>query len=249
MLDKKVAEADLVVTISEYNKEVIVEECGEEARDKVRVIHCGVDPTVFQAGGLRRSAAVHVICVASLEPIKGHQYLIEACRILNERGVEFVCDLVGEGRLRHALEKQIADSGLRERVILHGARPRSEVAAMLRQADIAVLASAPTQKGDREGIPVALMEAMATRLPVVSSAISGIPELVESGVSGYLVAPRDVDGLADALERLCRDWALRYTMGAYGRDRVVRDFNLRTNANALLHEIVSMHRRDPKTAA
>jgi glycosyltransferase involved in cell wall biosynthesis len=108
-----------------------------------------------------------------------------------------------------------------------------EVAEILGGADLAVCPSVLTAQGDREGIPVALMEAMATGLAVVASDISGIPELVDDGETGLLVPPGDPRALADAIERLHDDPALRARLGDAARARVERDFDLRRNAAAL----------------
>jgi len=158
---------------------------------------------------------------------------VEACALLRARGVPVVCDLIGEGPLRRAIEARVAAAGLRQIVRFHGGLPRPEVSRLLAAADAAVLASHPTRSGKREGIPVALMEAMASGLPVVATAISGIPELVQSGLTGFLVPPRDPDALADALQRLAADPDLRQQMGTAGRARVMRDFDLRANAATL----------------
>src|SRR5437867_33231 len=176
MLDKKVAAAAFAVTISSYNKEVMVEECGEAARNKIHIIHCGVDTSVFSPH--RQSLAqrpFQILCVASFEEVKGHKYLIEACQLLRDRGVDFTCHLVGDGPLRPVIEAQITAAGLLDQVRLHGGVPRADVVRMLAEADVMALASVPTRSGKREGIPVVLMEAMASGLPVVTSAISGIP--------------------------------------------------------------------------
>jgi glycosyltransferase involved in cell wall biosynthesis len=172
--------------------------------------------------------------VASLEAVKGHRYLIEACRILKERGIDFHCELVGDGPLRQDLERQIARSGLGGRVRLLGGQPRARVAQLLANAHAAALASHPTKDGKREGIPVALMEAMSAGLPVVATAISGIPELVQSEVTGLLVPSGDPVALADALERLTTDRALCERLGRAARSKVMRAFSLRASAATLL---------------
>jgi glycosyltransferase involved in cell wall biosynthesis len=136
--------------------------------------------------------------------------------------------------LRSAVQLEIEQSGLRARVRLLGPQSRPDVLRLLSEADVAVLASHPTREGKREGIPVALMEAMAAGLPVVSTRISGIPELVESGVTGLLVRSGEAVPLANALEHLAVDAALRARMGRAGREKVVRDFNLHTNTRQLL---------------
>jgi glycosyltransferase involved in cell wall biosynthesis len=234
MLGRKVAAAQTVISVSEYNKELIVAECGEESRRKIRVVHCGVDPTAFERRRSRGAEPFTIVCVASFEEVKGHKYLIEACRVLRQRGVDFVCHLVGDGSLRNTLRQQTKQLGLSGRIKFHGALRRSQVATLVGEADVLALASVPTRDGRREGIPVALMEAMACGLPVVSSAIGGIPELVESDRTGILAPPRDALKLASALETLAGDPELRNRMGAAGREKVLREFNLQRNAEKLL---------------
>ncbi|HUF76927.1 MAG TPA: glycosyltransferase [Longimicrobiales bacterium] len=254
MLADKVDEASFVVAVSAYNRSLILEECGQEHADEVVVIHCGADPSVFgdEATGSRLAGisdsgsgspghsadpALRVACVASLEEVKGHRFLLQACRLLIDRGVDVRCDLAGGGGLRKPLERLVDELSLRDHVGLHGAVPRPEVRRILSEADVAVLASYPTADGRREGIPVALMEAMMSGLPVVASGLSGIPELVDHGHTGYLVAPGDPWSLADRLEELAASPELRRRMGAAGRCKVVTEFDLTRTARLLLQEI------------
>ncbi len=181
----------------------------------------------------RHAPPFRILCVASFREVKGHRYLIEACRLLRERGVEFTCDLVGDGSLRQEIERRIAAAGLGDRFVLHGSLPQPRVIEMMRRAHVAVLPSILERQGRREGIPVTLMEAMASGLPVVSSRLSGIPELVESGTAGLLTPPGDSTAVADALETLWRSPELRERMGRAGREKVLREFNLRKNAARL----------------
>ena len=252
MLDAKVSEASFVVAVSSYNRSLILEECGQEHADKVVVIHCGADPSVFatprdgapasngrakaSAGGSKKPA-IRVVCVASLEEVKGHRFLLQACRLLLDSGVDVRCDLAGGGSRREPLERLVDELRLRDRVRLHGALPRPEVGRLVAEADVAVLASYPTKDGRREGIPVALMEAMMSGLPVVASGLSGIPELVDHGRTGYLVAPGDPWSLAARLEALAASPDLRRRMGAAGRSKVAADFDLTRTARLLLQEI------------
>jgi glycosyltransferase involved in cell wall biosynthesis len=119
-------------------------------------------------------------------------------------------------------------------VHFHGAVPRNEVRRILSAADVVVLASCPTRDGRREGIPVAIMEAMMSRRPVVASALSGIPELVDDGATGYLVPPGDPWSLAETLSRFVGAPELRHRMGSAGREKVVREFDVRQGAQSLL---------------
>jgi colanic acid/amylovoran biosynthesis glycosyltransferase len=236
MLDSKVEEAAFAVTISEYNKRFMIDMCGDGSREKIRVIHCGVDPTLFAPRSpARADGPIRLLCVAALEEKKGHRYLVEACALLRDRGVDFVCDLVGEGPLRGEIESRVAGLGLGEHIRVLGGKPRPEVIRMLAEADVAVLASLVTKGGKREGIPVVLMEAMASAVPVVATAISGIPELVEDGSTGLLVPPREVEPLADALQHLASDEETRRRVGLAGREKVLREFDLRANT-ALLRQ-------------
>jgi glycosyltransferase involved in cell wall biosynthesis len=203
------------------------------------VVHCGVDPDVFGVAPPRSPSrdGLTIACVASFEEVKGHEHLVEACAILRRRGIEIRCHLVGMGPLRAATEARVARAGLQDLFHFHGGLPRPQVARLLATVDAVVLASQQTRSGKREGIPVALMEAMATGLPVVASALSGIPELVEDGRTGLLVPPADPHALADALVRLTVDPEGRWRMGAAARRKVLADFDLRENARQLLRLI------------
>ena len=250
MLREKVAEAAFVVAISNFNKEIIVQECGERFRGKVVVIHCGVDTQVFQPRATdwwqnRPTRPFTLLCIGTLHEVKGQTYLIEACRMLQERGIEIVCNLVGDGPDEEMLAAQIAQAGLDKRVHLLGRRKRDQIAELLARGHVAVTPSVPTKSGKREGIPVALMEAMGSGVPVVASRLSGIPELVEHERSGLLVPPRNAEALADALERLYMNPALCERLGQAGREKVLQEFDLYSNAGALAQFFNGVARRKP----
>jgi colanic acid/amylovoran biosynthesis glycosyltransferase len=236
MLDRKVAEAAFVVTVSHDNRRLIVRECGDHVAAKVHVVRAGVDTRLFAPAPHSRQgdpAALSVVCVGTLHAVKGQAHLIEACRLLANDGVAVRCRLVGDGPDRPVLRARIRAAALENRVVLAGARTRPEVAQELRHADVLVAPSVPTREGRREGIPVVLMEAMSTGLPVVASAISGIPELVEHEVSGLLVPPGDAQAIAGALARLAGDPALRASLGRAARRRVLAEFDLESSAAEL----------------
>ena len=234
MLCRKVKQAAFVVTVSRYNQEVIVRECGEAARSKVRVIHSGVETDVFRPSNeAARDRPYTILCVGTLHEVKGQSYLIEACRKLHQRGIDFVCHFVGDGPDRRRLERQCAKAGLEDRIVLHGQKTRDELIQILAGADVLVAASVPTRGGKREGLPVVLIEALACAVPVVASALSGIPELVEPERTGLLVPVRDSESLADALQRLHDEPDLRRRLGSAGRERVMSEFDLDQTVMAL----------------
>ncbi|MFQ5652195.1 MAG: glycosyltransferase family 4 protein [bacterium] len=233
MLARKVQASKFAVAISSYNKEMMVEESGEACRDKIHVVHCGVEPEVFAFTPAKNNPVFQILCVASYETVKGHQYLIEACRLLAARGHDFECHLIGAGPIQREVEQKIQASGVAERFHVHGGKTRDELLQFLAKADVKVLASVQTANGKREGIPVVLMEAMACGLPVVASRISGIPELVDHEEAGLLFPPGDSNALADALEVLLGNRALRVKMGTKGREKIIKEFDLKKNATEL----------------
>jgi glycosyltransferase involved in cell wall biosynthesis len=226
MLKEKVEAADFVISVSEFNKEIILRKCGPSVGKKIHVIHGGVD--VDRLSPRPKSGAkklLRILCVARFEEVKGYTYLVEACKVLKERGLPFECRLIGDGPLVLQIENQIKQSGLSCEVLLQGPRQYDEVIEQFSRADVVVLATTPTASGKREGIPNVLKEAMACGLPVVATASGGIPELVDESC-GILVIPRDAAAIADALQRLCDQPALRRRMGITGREKIVREFNL-----------------------
>jgi colanic acid/amylovoran biosynthesis glycosyltransferase len=245
MLDEKIRRAAFVVTISQYNRELLRRLYGDEAAEKTVVIHCGVDPAIFQPQPERApEQQFTLVCVASLEDYKGHPYLIEACAQLKARGVDFRCLLIGQGEDRPQIEAQIERLKLQTQVQVLGPQPRDKVSAYVAAADVMVLPSIVTSYGKQEGIPVALMEALASAKPVVATAISGIPELIEHERSGLLVPERDATALAEALLRLHDDPELGRRLGEAGRATVLREFNLKHNT-ALLHRLLLQNWSDP----
>ena len=230
MLEQKIKRAGFVVTISEYNRRLLRALYGAEAGSKIVVIHCGVDLSIFEPGALPEPGRpLQIVCVGSLQEYKGHPYLLEALSQLVDAGVSIDCRLIGEGEERPALEAQIAQRGLGGHVELLGAQPRQSVSRLVREADVVVQPSITVASGKKEGIPVALMEALASERAVVATALSGIPELVEHERTGLLVPERDAAALAGALLRLYNDPRLRRSLGVAGREKVLNEFDLRRN--------------------
>lgn len=233
MLCEKLREAAFAVTVSEYNLELIRRTCPDHA-DKVRVVRCGVDTAHFRPRtGERPPGPLRLVCVGTLHEVKGQRYLIEAVARLVAEGVEVRCDLVGDGPDRAQLTELVVRHGIGEQVRFAGLVDRAGVAELLRQADVVVAPSVPTRSGKREGIPVALMEAMSSGAAVVASRLSGIPELVDDGGSGLLVPPGDTEALVAALAELAAHPERVAAMGRAGRTRVARHFDLRASAATL----------------
>ncbi len=230
MLKEKVSAAEFAVAVSSDLKRVIVAESGPELREKIHVIRGGVDVERLSPRSNRRpSGPLRILCVARFEEVKGHEYLVEACRILRLRGVEFECRLIGEGPLAESIAAQVKRAGVTAEIQFLGPRSYQQVIHELAEADLLVLPTAPTAAGDREGMPTVLQEAMACGLPVVSSLVEGIAELVDDDLTGILVLPRNSAALADALQRLNDDASLRQRMGRAGREKIAKQFSLKAN--------------------
>jgi glycosyltransferase involved in cell wall biosynthesis len=242
-LTEKARHARFLTTVSEYTRAHVIEKYGLEPA-KVRVVYLGVDTKSLAPCAPRDPDGRFVVCcVARLEPQKGHFVLLKACRILRERGVDVRCRLVGDGGLRSSLEEEVLRLGLTDHVEILGPLQPEAVFDALRNADAFALPAVVAPDGNRDAVPVALMEAMALGLPVVSTFVSGIPELVEAGVSGLLVPPGDAVALAKALERLASDRVLASSCGQAARLRVEQGFDLRKSAARmvdLFHEAVSL---------
>lgn len=234
MLGEKIAAASFVATISEYNQRLLEGLYPAQAAGKTAVIRCGVDLAMFARTRQKaRADPWRIVCVASLEPQKGHRILIEAIGIMRAEGLAVECRLIGDGPEAGNLRRLVGELSLGDAVQFLGPRTRQQVLAQLSDADAMALASLPTASGKMEGIPVALMEGMAMRLPVVATNISGIPELVVNGVTGLLAPPGNARALADALIRLHGDEALARRLGAAARRHVERHFALAPNARLL----------------
>ena len=233
LLKEKIEGAAVPVTISNYNVDWLTRHATPVARERLNVVHCGVDlgALPFRRDGREQCL---IVAVGRLDPIKGFDVLVGALAELKKAGRAFRCRVIGEGPQRAALEAMISREGLGASVELVGARPQAEVRAALYAAHVFALPSVVAPDGNRDGIPVALMEAMAAGTPSVSTFVSGIPELIEPDVSGLLVPPGNVAALANALARLLDDAALCDALAAEARRKVEHEFDAEREAKKLL---------------
>lgn len=231
----RIREAAFVVTCTDFNARFLTRMVDAETARRIHRVYHGVDLTRFsprprpdasdEAGGVPT-----ILAVGRLVEKKGFGYLVEACAQLRERGLTFRLQIVGAGPLEERLRSQIAALGLGDSVTILGARAQDELVALYAGATMMALPSVVLENGDRDGIPNVLVEAMSMELPVVSTSISGIPELIQDGENGLLAPPRDVAALTDALARLYHDESLRRRLGHNARRTVMERFDLSRNA-------------------
>ncbi len=226
-LARKVARADLVVCISDYARSQLMYLSAPEHWDKLAVVHCGADLGRYQASEPDEHRGTRLLAVGRLAPQKGFHVLLEALADLRAEGHEVSLALVGSGPEEASLRRRARQLGVEGHVEMLGAVGQDEMPAHYARADVFCLPSFA------EGVPVVLMEAMASGRPVVASAVAGVPELVEDGVSGYLVPAGNAAALAGAIARLAVSPELRWKLGQAGRERVENGFDARANAAEL----------------
>lgn len=226
-LDEKVARARFVTCISHFCRSQLMLFSDKAHWQKLHIQHCALDPDFYDRTDNDRPVGKHLLFIGRLSGVKGAPILLEAVAALQADHPDIHLTFVGDGPERPELEAKTDTLGLRDAVTFAGFRSQGEVADYLAETDIFALPSFA------EGVPVVLMEAMASRVPVVTTRIAGIAELVENGVSGYLVPPGDVESLVDRLNELLGDSENRGRMGEAGRQMVIAEFNIRTETARL----------------
>ena len=191
--------------------------------EKLHVSPCGIDPRQFRPS---KGLPGHILAVGRLVEKKAPHLTIEAFGRIAKRFPEARLDMIGDGPLWERCDALVSGLGLQDRIHLHGVQDSDVVVTMMQRASLFVQHSVTAEDGDTEGMPVAILEAMASALPVVSTLHSGIPEAVEQGITGVLVREQDVDGMAEAMAELLADPAKAAAMGAVGRSRVVERFTI-----------------------
>jgi glycosyltransferase involved in cell wall biosynthesis len=227
-LPRKIERAKFICCISDFARSQLMKYCDPAHWDKMEVVRLGVDLDVFAPPAHRLpSLPIKILCVGRLVPAKGQHILLQSFAYLISRNYPVHLTFVGDGPDRPGLERFVAENRLDANVTFLGALNHDQTREQLMQADIFALASFA------EGVPVALMEAMAMGIPTVSTCIAGIPELIRNEVDGLLVAPSSVEALSAALERLFLHPDLRKQMSASARARVMEYSNLAPNLELL----------------
>lgn len=234
-LDAKLDRAAFCATISHFTRSQAAMFARSETMDRVHIVHCGVEPDRLRPK-THQGPGVQLIFVGRVVEQKGLAELFQAMATLLPDHPDLALTVVGDGPDREVLERRAADTGLANQVRFVGSRSQDEVSQLLSDADIFVLPSYA------EGVPVVVMEALGTGLPVVASFVGGMPELVEDDVTGYLVRPGDPALLADRIGRLIADPELRQRLGHAGRDKVLAEFDSDAEAARLAQLFIASAR-------
>ncbi|HET7815560.1 MAG TPA: glycosyltransferase family 4 protein [Candidatus Baltobacteraceae bacterium] len=232
LLREKAQSARFIRTISERNREIVVQKAGDALNGRCLVLHLGVSVPPA-AASVRGEGQLRILCPAHFVPVKGHKYLLDALALLREQRIPFECDLAGDGPLRRQIETRIRELRLERFVHLRGTIDHDRLCADLANGryDVAVLAS--TEEGNEfEGIPVSLMEAMAAGVCCVATRTGSITELIDGDCS-HLIAQRDPAALANALTALYRDGRARAETGRAARRRIEGAFDASVTSRQL----------------
>ncbi len=232
LLAEMAREAAFVVTVSDYSRDLLAEMC-PESESKIIRIYNGIELDDFPRAEVRQRNPLRIVTIGRLIEFKGFQHLVGACALLKEQEVAVEARIIGEGPMRPELEARIEREGLRDHVKLLGVRSQEEIKRELAAADLFVLPSVVDPVGASDVLPTVITEAMACRLPVVSTTVTGIPEMVAHEETGLLVEPMDEAALAAAIARLGADPQARERLGTAGRARAERLFTFPATAGVL----------------
>lgn len=254
-LEELIGAARFVVAVSDFGA-ALLRERFPQAAAKIFRVYNGIDVDAFPRAHPAANGP-RIIAVGRYIEKKGFSDLVTACALLRDQGIDFKCQIVGEGPLEPELQAAIDRAKLRELVTLTGPKSIADVAALLGTARVFALPCVVEADGGMDNLPTVIAEAMAVGLPVVSTTLAGVPEMVIDGKTGLLVPPRSPGKLADALARMLAEPAIAETFGRTGRQRAQALFEGMTTGRdfkrvLLQHTLVAAPRgtwwREPKLA-
>lgn len=241
-LARKIKKAECVLTCTAFNQRYLAQLA--EQGTPIRLAYHGVDVSRFRAlhpdDSQRNKEVPLILSVARLCEKKGLEFLIQACRVLVDRGVSFECRIVGYGPLEDKLREMIAALDLQERVSLLGKMTQDQLAELYPQASFFVLPCLVLESGDRDGIPNVLFEALVSGVPVISTDVEGVCELIENQKNGLIVKQRDAQALADAIQLLIGSPDLRDDLARKGRQTVLDNFTRESSARNVYNILSSV---------
>ena len=233
ILKKTLKGANCVITPSMYNKKYLEGITGIENSD-IQVVRATIEPEKFKPSIKERNGSVQLLGVGRLVEKKGFEYLIKCVAIVRKKFNHVSLNIAGEGPMKESLQTLIKQEGLLSCVHLLGGVTNEECKMLLQDCTIAVLPCIVATDGDRDVCPLTLQEAMAMEIPVVSTHVGSVPELIDDGCNGILVAEKNEEALANAIIKLIENPELRRKMGHKGREKILKEFNIKTQVDQLL---------------
>lgn len=228
LLEEKFRDAVFIRGIGFFCRSQIMRFLDTKQWEKIHMVPCGVDPEIYSRSEVPRNEIVNIVSVGRLIPSKGQIIILKALNRLAKKGLNFKLNIIGGGIDDSLLKSYSKENELESYIFFLGVRSREETKELLKNMDIFTLPSFA------EGIPVSLMEAMSMEIPVISTVINGIPELIQDGKNGFLVMPSDVEGLSEIFEKLILDDVLRKKIGQEGRKIIKNKYNIYKSANKMV---------------
>ena len=233
LMKEKIVYSCALITCTKFNKEFLLQKYPDLPAEKIYAIYHGLKWWEFSPPRNIVDKKPIIMTVGRLVQKKGFDILIKACGILKSQGVSFECWFVGDGPLREKLEAQVNQQNLKNNIKFWGLVPHSKIKDIYRQAKLFALPCIVNEDGDRDGIPNVLLEAMAMEIPVVSTHVSAIPELIEHGKTGFLVESGDAAALATQISELLQNNKKYRKVCQAGREKVQALFDPKTNVTEL----------------
>jgi len=237
LLAEKINTSAFTVTVSQFNRRFIEEKVPGVDMSRVRVNYNGIDLERFEDRGQPREPGL-VFGVGRLVEKKGFIHLVKAAAILRDRGVDFQCEIAGDGPETDAIKMAVKEFKLRDRVRLLGPMGQHGVAERMNRASCFALPCVAARDGNIDALPTVLLESLAAGCPSISTRLSGIPEIIEDNVSGVLADPGDPESLADAIEYVLRNQPVAASMARAGRRRAEELFDVKKNVALMRHWLV-----------
>jgi colanic acid/amylovoran biosynthesis glycosyltransferase len=255
LLREKIRRATFVRTISVFNKAFLSGLYPDQTEGKIEVVHNGLASQLYRASSrvpTQRPGPWKVLTASAFSPSRGVGFLVDAIALLRREGLDIECHVIGAEPVRGLAEERILQNGVADAIHLHGPQPQREVTRLMAECDIFALPSIVALNGQMDGIPISLMEAMASGKPVIASAISGIPELVRHDQNGILVDFTHVERIADAIRTLVEHPSLMTRLGEAARQTISTSFDVSATASRLV-SLIDRHERtndvSPSTAS
>jgi glycosyltransferase involved in cell wall biosynthesis len=239
-LTQKMKQAKYIITCTKYNQRYLAGLCKEFDPTKIRVSYHGLNPLNYIPLANKNNTKFKILSVGKLAEKKGFNYLLEALYLLKEEGLDFTGDIFGwDGPQKEEILDLHAKYKLGDRVKINGYIPHPELIERMKEADIFVLPCVRQKDSHQDGLPNVLIESLAVGVPVISTDISGIPELVINMETGILIRPRDVHSLVRAIKTLYLDPELRQRLGRKGRQKILEEFDVKKNVTKLIEIMTS----------
>jgi len=242
-------DVNFIAAISKFNVDFMSSTIGEWIRAKTTVIHCGIDISRFDyRSQIYYSASnndvLEILSIGRLSGIKGFNYLIDTCKLLENEGLNFRCHIAGDGPLLNQLVSKVNSLGMKDKVIFLGPQTSDEVKRLLKSCHVFILACARDKVEGHDGIPIVFMEAMASGVPVIGTSLSGIPELIKDGETGICVEPENPESLKDAIIFFVNNPVKVERMRVNARKLIEKEFNININAKKLRRLFLTIDSRE-----